>query len=275
MRKDDSSFCIFSQAKNASFHRCGHEDNDMKNVLTFKTIAFDTHALLAGVTIPACSSLEYFNPNYGDNDNDVTKKHEKEIIKWIVASPPAKELLLSELGVGPDPFIDCSVRQPVIENPQGKPGDIDLLICDGHEAEHAIAFQCKRVVVTALNEADDNVNKISDIKDAVNQANKQKDRLGFHRNYLGILIETYGKKREQTNVLFRGSTQETFKKIYEFPQRESLSSDVGVVFIEISQPTGKSFDRMVVVGICIDQHASRLDQPTQLTNRIKDLMRRK
>jgi len=253
---------------------CVHEDNNMKNVLTFKTIVFDTHTLPAGVTIPAGSSLEFFSANYEGNDNNVTKKHEEQIIKWIVASP-AKELLLSELGVGPNPFIDWSVKQPVIENPQDKPGDIDLLICDEHEAEHAIAFQCKRVVVRALNQVDNNVNKISDIKDAVNQANKQRERLGFHRNYLGILIETYGKKREQSNVLFRGSTQETFKEIYEFPQRESLSSDVGVVFIEISQPTGKSFDRMAVVGICIDQHASRLDQPTQLTNRIKDLMRRK
>jgi hypothetical protein len=77
---------------------------------------------------------------------------------------PAKELLLSELRVGPNPFIDYSVKKPVIENPQDKPGDIDLLICDRYEAEHAIAFQCKRVVVRALNQEDDKVNKISDIK---------------------------------------------------------------------------------------------------------------
>lgn len=50
---------------------------------------------------------------------------------------------------------------------------------------------------------------------------------------------------------------------------------VGIVFIEISQPTGKNFKEMAVVGICIEREASRLDQSTNLTNRIEVQMRQK
>lgn len=75
------------------------------------------------------------------------------------------------------------------------------------------------------------------------------------------------------NVLFRGPSRETFKRIYEFPQRESLCDDVGIVFVEIVQPTGKSFKRMVNIGVCVDRGAGVLSQPTRLTNRIKEHMR--
>ena len=84
-----------------------------------------------------------------------------------------------------------------------------------------------------------------------------------------------GSKKLNYNILFRGCNQETFQKIYEFPDRERVHNDVGIVFIEISQPTGKNFNEMAVVGICIEREASRLDQSTNLTNRIEVRMRQK
>lgn len=249
----------------------------MKRLLAFKTIAFDTNVLPAGLTLYDNDSIKFFNADNHEEENIITQKgklEEENFIKWILGSP-AKDLLLNELGVGPNPFIDYSVKQPIIENSQSKPGDIDLLICDGHRAEHAIAFQCKPVKVTAFNQDEDNVNKLPDIRKAVDQVNKQRDNLGFYKNYLAVLIKVYGRKRSKNNVLFRGPSPETFKQIYEFPQRESLNSEVGIVFIEVCQPTGKSFDKMAQVGICVDQYAKCLVQSNRLTNRVKQYMSQK
>lgn len=243
----------------------------MKKYLEFKVTAVDTLAFNKGETLHAGETRSLYGNYEGLDEDDVTGQRESEILKWLMSSS-FRGLLLSELGVGSDAFVVRNVVRPVIENSQGKPGDIDLLICDGGRADQAIAIQCKRVKVTALNQDDDNLNKLSDISGGVKQANFQRNNLGFHRNYLLVVIEAYGKKRSANNALFRGPSQQTFKQIYEFPMRESLNDDVGVIFVEISQPTGKSFRNMAVVGVCIDKEAARLDQPPSLTNRVIELL---
>ena len=208
-----------------------NRSNFMTKPLALKTISFDTNTLSADEPI---LTHEYFKDHYAVDGNNVTKEVEEAIIKWILGSP-AKELFLSELGVRYNSFIDYNVKQPIIENPQKKPGDIDLLICPEHNPALAIAFQCKRVVVKALNHEDDVVRKLPKVVDLVTQANEQRKHLGFHRNYLAILIMVNGSKKLNCNILFRGCNQETFQKIYEFPDRERVHNDVGIVFIEISQ----------------------------------------
>lgn len=243
----------------------------MKRLLAFKTIAFDTHALRAGTTIQAGETYDLYGNYDGLEEDDVTNEGEERIIRWIMASS-GRKLLLQELGVGLDAFVAFSVRQPVVPVGHFKPGDIDLLICDDNRADQAIAIQCKRVKVKALSQGQDNYNKVSDITGGVKQANLQRRNLGFHRNYLMIITETYGQQRSSNNTLFRGPNQQTFSAIYQFPQRESLHPDVGVVFVMVSQPTGKSFKSMSVIGVCLDQEAARLDQTDHLTNRIAEFI---
>lgn len=247
----------------------------MKKLLTFKTRTIDTHKLAPGITIPAGAVFEYFDTTCNSDDDDVTKLGEEQIIKWLLATE-FKGLLLETLEVRPDAFVDWSVRQPIIENPRDKPGDIDILICPSHRPDIAIAFQCKPVIVKSLNEQeDDDVKKLGRIPDLVHQANRQRDLYGFYRNYLAILIKVDGRKKLKYNPLCRGTNPETFQTIYEFPDRENVHKDVGIVFIEIVQPTGKSFDQYVTVGVCVETEARRLDQLPKLTNRIEEVMKRK
>lgn len=243
----------------------------MRYVLSFRTIAIDSHFMPA--SIAAGEPVDFLRAGDYEEEEVITRKRrsEEEIVRWILNSP-ARGLLLEELGVAPDSFMDYSVGRPVIENPQEKPGDIDVLICDGGRAERAIALQCKPVSVVAFNEEEDDVNKLRDVRNAVLQANKQRDRYGFYKNYVTVIIKAYGRKRKGENTLFRGPSQETTAEIYEFPQRESLHGDVGIVFIRIVQPTGKSYNRRVNIGVCVDKEAAALSQPTRLTNRIKEHM---
>lgn len=247
----------------------------VKKLLTFRTIAVDAHRFPAGVTIPAGSVFEYFSDAKGSDDNDVTKQGEEAIIKWLLATR-FRYLLLDALGVEADAFIDHSVRQPVVQNPQDKPGDIDILICPSGSPHRALAFQCKPVIVKSLNEQeDDEVKRLRRIPDLVEQANRQRTKFGFHRNYLAILIKVDGRKKLEMDPLVRGANPETFQTIYEFPDRERVHEDVGIVFIEIVQPTGKSVDDYVTVGICVETEAARLSQISKLTERVEELLRMK
>lgn len=246
----------------------------MKKSLAFETVAIDTHLFPAGQLIRAGSTYRLFDGVDGEVGEEVTRKHEEAIIKWLLQSA-ARTLLFKVLGIANDSFVDYSVKGPVIENPQEKPGDIDILICENGRADQTIAIQCKAVKVIAFNQDEDKVNKVEDIGGAVIQANKQREKLGFYRNYACVMIKVQGRKRDEYNVLFRGVTQSTMKRLYEFPQRERLHEDVGIIFIEILQPTSRDIDQMVVVGICHDVPARRLDQSPRLTNRIKDYLKQR
>jgi hypothetical protein len=130
----------------------------MRKLLVLKTIAVDMLSFRGGQVINADESFSLYG-NYDDScDDDVTKEGENEILRWLLSSS-ARNLILSELGAGAHAFVAHSVRRPVIENSQNKPGDIDLLICEDGRADLAIAIQCKRVKVRALNQADDDLNK--------------------------------------------------------------------------------------------------------------------
>ena len=243
----------------------------MKELLAVKTRTVDTLALRKGTTINAGQSFTLYQDYPGYDDDDVTTQSEDMIVRWLLAS--WRDLLLGELGVSPNDFVAVSVRDPVIERGQSKPGDIDLLICEENRPDLAIGIQCKRVKVRALSPEQDDYNKLPDVGGGVKQANFQRRNLGFHRNYLMIVIETYGRSRSTNNVLFRGPTNETWHEIYQFPWRENLDPDVGIIFVKVTQPTGKTFNNMSLVGVCLNKEAARLDQSSNLTNRIADFMR--
>src|SRR4051794_33038955 len=131
----------------------------MKKLLAFNTVAMDSLSIHADTTLTA-GEYELYREYPKLNEDDVTKQGEEEILRWIISSPEGTSLLLQELRVGTDAFVALSVSQPVIERRNFKPGDIDLLICEGDRADLAIGIQCKRVKVTALNQQDDQCNKL-------------------------------------------------------------------------------------------------------------------
>jgi hypothetical protein len=243
----------------------------VRKVLEFKVIAVDDIRLEAGTTLAAGAKLSTFT-DYGDLNGDVVTSVDEPTIMRHLLSSSARGLILNELRISHYAAIWYEVKEPVVERGD-KPGDIDVLICDQGLAAKAIGLQCKRVKIEALNQEKDKANKLSDLAGGVRQVNLQRNNLGFHRNYLVIIIQTFGPLRSQSNVLFRGPTHETFKKVYEFDQRESLHEDAGILFIEITQPTRKSYQRMYEIGVCLDKEAKLLEQMPRLTNRIRELIR--
>lgn len=240
----------------------------MKNYLVFDCVNSDTLFFNAGQTIHAGESFRLFTPEDTGIEDKVTHQSEEQILQWLVSSSGG-DLLLDKLGLSRNALRAFSVRNPVVDNQHHS--DIDLILCESELPQFSVGIQCKRVKIESLNEREDDVNKLPDVKKAVVQVNKQREIFGFHRNYLLIISQIFGRNFTEENAIFRKARPETRHKIYEFPQRESLHEDVGIIFVEIGQPTGKSYKTQVNICLRVDKEASRLDQPPSLTNRIKEL----
>lgn len=234
-------------------------------MLTFRMMAFDTQTLpeeiLTGYT------QTFFNDDLNSKDESAAKQDEKTILRWIFNHPVLRMMFLEELSVKTAPRYKLEVGHPIVESPNKKPGDIDVLIWEQECPHEAMALECKRVKVVVDDTGLDQVNKVNAIGNGVGQATAVLD-LGFHKAYLAVLTIVDGRLRQECNVLFRGSTDETFTRVYEFPQRDRLHKDIGIMFLELTQPTGKDINRMATLAMAIDRHPTPRRQPVSLTNKI-------
>lgn len=231
-------------------------------------MAFDTQTLpaetLAGYT------QTFFNDDLNSKDESAANQDEKTILKWIFNNPVLRMMFFEEVSVKTTPRHKLEVGYPIVENPNKKPGDIDVLIWEQECPHEAIAVECKRVKVVVDDTGRDQVNKVNAIRNGVGQVTAVLD-LGFHKTYLAVLTVVDGRRRQECNTLFRGSTDETFTRVYEFPQRDRLHEDIGIMFLELTQPTGKDINRMATLAMAIDRHPTRRRQPGSLTNKISML----
>ena len=72
--------------------------------------------------------------------------------------------------------------------------------------------------------------------------------------------------------LIRNSKSDNVEEVYDMPWDEPLHEDVGIVYVKVTQSTGKHFNEMAGVGVCIDKPAKEKEQTSLLTNKIKSLI---
>ena len=103
-------------------------------------------------------------------------------------------------------------------------------------------------------------------------------RFGFFQTYLGVVTAVEASEQLDTNIPNRGvrssSTPDfgdtkTFKRIVEFPGRDELNAAIGIIFIEIVQPSLVSIDRRATIRVCV--HHPRT-QTADVTNRVETLI---
>lgn len=241
----------------------------MLRTLIFETFVQDTLKFEGGKIIPAGTSFPLFTSSDTEIGNRVTDIHEEPVIKFFMKSR-ASGFLFDYLQLPSNSFFAFSVKEPVRKNFYHP--DFDLLLCEADKPKFSTAIQFKRVKVIAKNDDEDKVNKLESVGEVVTQANIQRNEYGFHQNYLALIIQTFGENRTSQNVLFRHPSEQTFKEIYDFPQRDTVHEDVGIIFIKITQPTTKDYREKVSVGVCFDRLANRLSQTDNLTNRITEFI---
>ncbi len=161
------------------------------------------------------------------------------------------------------------LKEDILEWGQ-KPGDVDILLWPENRPQLAVAIECKRVKVQVDESGLEKANKLQGITKGIWQSNQLRS-LGFHRTYLLILIVTDGRNKKQVNSLFRHANSETIQEVYNIPWHEELDNEVGVIYVQITQPTGLSHNEMYGFGVCIDKQCSRLEQSRTLTDKIRRL----
>ena len=216
---------------------------------------------------------------YVSRCTSVTEIPEKEIVRWLMLFEPARRLLFGELGFPPWAFYQPEVVEPFYS--AGK-GDLDLVVCHRRAPHEAVALECKRVKVAVIDPEHHDLNKLQDTQDGVGQANRLHNKFGFFQTYLAVITAVEASRQEGTNIPCRGidaaaspdyGDTKTFKRIVEFPGREDLNSDIGIVFVEVVQPSGISINERVTIRVCVHHPAQGRTQSDSVTNRVEILLR--
>lgn len=154
------------------------------------------------------------------------------------------------------------VKEPFLER-----GDLDLLLIDPSKPQFTYEFEVKRIKIKYDRTLEESITKLNTLKKAVSQLDKRLE-LGFHKNYLVIIIVFYGDKKPSNNVFFKIPAARTLDKIYNSDHLNHLDERVGIIGLEISQMTSKNFNEQAGMGIYIKKDALPLIQSLSLTEKI-------
>lgn len=217
------------------------------------------------------TSISFFNET-DENALSITSLSEDQAIKWLFNSFSFADRFKQD-------FFNQSAnvksffgeKQPFVITGK-KPGDIDLLLVDIERPDRAIVFECKRLKVTSVDKNISKVNNVNGIKTGVKQANGLQS-LGFYKSYLMIILLDDSRELDYPNTMIRNSKSELVEEIYDIPWNEPINKDVGIVFVKVTQPTGKHFNEMAGIGFCIDKTAEELVQTSSMTNKVKELIK--
>jgi hypothetical protein len=253
----------------------------MAEVVTYRQISFDTSRVPAGhpvrTTFFEAASLPQI-----DGSTPVSEYAEKLIVRWLLVESSVRQMIFGELGLHPGAFYRPEVVEPFYA--QGA-GDLDLVACPILSPHRATAFECKRVKVEVVNAGEDTINKLQDVAGGVGQANRlYNGPHGFFETYLAIITEVTAAEQNEHNVPNRGvrshstprngdTDRTTFRQIIEFPGRDKLHLDIGILFIEVVQPSRLSIDTQVTLRVCVYRRAAPRDQLDSVTNRMVEMMR--
>lgn len=241
-------------------------------VLTYRQISVDTGRLTNG-------SILFDAAPYVSGCVRVTDIPEKQLIRWLMLSEPARGLIFEELGFPSSAFYALEVGEPFYSPGIG---DLDLVLCNHCAPHEAAVLECKRVKIVVVDPEQHQMNKLEDTRIGVIQANRLHDKFGFSRTYLAVLTEVEASQQHDTNIPCRGidstatpdyGQTKSFKRIVEFPGRDDLKTDIGIVFIEVVQPSRISINERVTIRVCVHHPAQQRTQSDSVTNRIEMVMR--
>src|ERR1700722_15041370 len=152
-------------------------------IVVFRQITFDTAYIPPG----GLRSTTLFEaiPRTHEASTYLTELDEKTIVRWLLLAPPARQILLEELGLPMHSF--CC---PEVVEPFYAPGerDLDILLCPPLSPHAGFAIECKRVKVESINAGEDRINKLQETLGGAVQANKlYTGPYAFHKTYFAII----------------------------------------------------------------------------------------
>lgn len=206
-----------------------------------------------------------------DNESSVVENTEDQILRWIISHRRLGRFLVEQF------FADTTgiraylgIKEPFVVANQ-KPGDIDLLLIHPSMPDRSIAFEVKRVKAVAVNNELSKINGTEKIRKGVIQVNKYQS-LGFHQTYLMLIVLNDGRAKTSPNVALRSANTVDVQRIYSIPWNEPMHEDVGIVFVDLNQFTGRAIAQTGSMGVCVDKRAAFLEQTSEFTKRVDGLL---
>jgi hypothetical protein len=250
----------------------GEPSNNSPIYLLWEEIAFDS------APWDPNRKIEFFVDPPSSSPERVTSLDEKALVRWLMRCEQARALIFRKLGRQPTALYATEVTEPFYRHDEG---DVDIVLCDRLDPEAAVALECKRIKVEGLGTNNDHMNKLPDVALAVQQANKLHEKCGFLETYLALLIAVDSAAQLDSNIPCRGlrpdSTHDfgehkTQKAILDFPGRQDLNPEIGIIFIEVVQPSGKPIDEMANVRVLLFHPARPRFQSARTTNEMAALI---
>ena len=247
-------------------------------VLRYRQLSFDTAHFAAGSPVPASFSLFDANADCANGVTAIGAFDEKTLIRWLAGFGPTRGLILEQLSRSPSALIWPEVVQPFYCPGEG---DIDLVICERSAPNQSVAIEAKRVKVEIIGPEEDKLHKIRDIGKGVEQANRLHRKFGFFQHYLAVVTAVEAIEQTDTNIPCRGlrsystdlfDDRKTHTRIVDFPGRNKLNPEIGIIFMEVVQPSRIGINARATFRICVHRPAQRRDQSQDVTNRLAALM---
>ncbi len=237
-------------------------------VLELEAVAYDTLAIGPG------QSTGTFFQDRTQSAPDETGRPEKELVRWLMAEPIPRSLLLKKIALDGAAKDAQGVIRPFITNPETPPGDIDLLLAVPNAPHRAVALECKRVRVRAGENDGQRVNRLEGVGRAVVQV-EGLCKIGFSLTYLAMIAIAHDLSDTDYNFLFRGPRETTFTRIVHVLEELPLPEPVGILYVEIAQPVSASIDTAAVICAGILRRARVCDQTNDLSMTVARFFQRR
>lgn len=238
--------------------------------LTFDCVFMDTVSLGPG----PIGSTSFFQDGHATSPERIVELPEQEVVSWFLAINDYRDLFFSKICLSSGPYVDSVLDRefPLSLTTQG--GDIDFVMLEGGDPSRGICVEFKRVKVRVDQHGEERINNLPGLETLIKQGNKRQSQ-GFHKSYICAVAVVDAHEFQTPNAVTRGMRSPKVQAFYELNSLSGIHNEVGILLIEIPQPTGKSFKELSGFKICKVKEAGVLEQPPRLTEDLQALFRSK
>jgi hypothetical protein len=184
-----------------------------------------------------------------------------------------KEIILSAITTYPPNYLyRCEVPKANFDALQHDGGDVDFVGINRCIPTEATCIEFKNVKVEIDNEGNEKVTKLLKLEKLTKQGNERRGE-GFFKTYVAAISSIYSANCEIYNNYLPGMNSQEAKRIYNIQNDYSLDEKVGILIVEIVQPTNKNINDTCCFGVCVARPAKPQEQNEKITSDIKRIFK--
>lgn len=212
-------------------------------------------------------NTSFFIDTEESNYKKVTEYTESEILDFLLSDDSIKSFIFELLGFSNPNETNYlkEVSYPIILDSNKKPGDVDLIFYSNNEIDKSMALEVKCVKAQTLDDGEVRINKENNITKGITQVNNY-NKLGFNKNYLLIILLDNGEKITNSNQFYRDSDLTKSKKLFNDNVLSNLDDNIGLVYLQVNQVTGKSIKLSCKINIRVEKKSKEVIQNKNITD---------